>query len=176
MSSNNSSYIYASGKKGQDTSEILVIKDKIVLSKNITEQRSSSDSPILLKNPFYGVIGDGTATSEYLSLNQYIHKFSGDSAWVLYNNYLKTLENDLNVFIGNNTSIANKALDDTNIFTADESDFRDTTLVNLDSNYIEKGKCNIVNKPFKLFINADNSHGIYSMVQVYLMIYKFWGQ
>ena len=106
----------------------MVIKDKIVLSKKLTEQTSSSDSPILLKNPFFGISGDGTASSEYLSLNQYIHKFSGDSTWVLYNNYLNTLENDLNIFIGSNISTTGKAYDDTKIFTADGSDFRDTTL------------------------------------------------
>ena len=123
MSSNNYSYLYSSGKKGQDTSEILVIRDKIVLSKNITQQTSSSDSPILLKNPFYGVPGDGTATREYLSLNQYIHKFSGDSAWVLYNNYLKTFENDFNVFIGNNISDG-LVYDDTRIFKTDTNKFK----------------------------------------------------
>ena len=163
----NSSYTYASGTKGQDISDVLVIQDKLILSKNITEQTSSLDTPLLLKNPFYGVSGDGTADREYLSLNQYIHKFSGDSAWVMYSNYLKTIENDYNILMGNNVSSDNTVLNDTKIFMTESNGtlkFKDN-LLNNSSNCVYR-KCPLgtsINKPFRLYVNSNNTtNGIYS--------------
>ncbi len=156
----NSSY----GSKGQSISDVLIIKDKIVLSKKLNEMNRAIDSPILLANPFYGVVGDGTTDLEYLSLNQYIHKFSGDSAWILFNNYMKTFENDINIFIGNNYSSQNIAYNDTKLFTqvSGVNTYRESSLLQ-GSNYIQPLNTDINDNNFKMYIRAGrNSNGIFS--------------